>query len=666
MGENHTAGDSRPDMASNMAQWATFIAQSPLSIAIITGETHLVCCANAAFERLMQAEAGMLLDQAFGTICPACPDDIRRVLDQVLRTGEPKAIDHQQHTQLAHEETFWTYAVWPILDQHGNVNALVLQISDTTEQVLQMRDTTEQVRARRHSDQAAVNLRTENKQLVLTGLREQEQMTIATHLAMHDSLTGLPNRALLLDRLAHRLSVNPRDPISFAVLLLDVDRFKIVNDTLGHKAGDHFLQEIARRLTVCVRPQDTVARLGGDEFVLLLEEIDEVSEVMHIVGRIHDRLSEPFEIAGHSLASSASIGIVLTTSGYTQTEEILQDADTALYRAKVLGKSRSVIFDPAMHDQALALALLEAELRRAITHKEFLLHYQPIVSLQSGTIVGVEALLRWQHPTRGYLLPEAFLVAAEEAGLISLIGKWVLHTACAQMNAWHRAGLPAIYVAVNLSARQLQQPDLTTMIAKIMQQTGLAPQHLHLELTESSVMADVTVSIATLQAVTALGVQVSVDDFGTGYSSLSYLKLLPLTTVKIDRSFVHKVASNPDDAAITAAIIAMAHQLKLEVIAEGVETAEQLAALHAKGCDAIQGYLVSEPLSAVAMTEQLSHAIPSPQSTGRAMLPTVPWFAYRPSDPLPTSGSALTSTDSMFPTLEAGVAKKRPRLRLPD
>ena len=596
--EDCTVGDHPTDMADNVALWAGVIEQSPLPIALTTGETHIVRCVNAAFERLLHAEARTLLNHAVGDVFPEPMGDVSALLDQVLRTGEPTVVAHQEPIYPERGETFWTYTVWPVLDQQEDVVALVLLVRDTTDQSL----------IRHHADQRAVDLRTVNEQLLLAALREQElAMMMATHLALHDSLTGLPNRALLLDRLDHSLSVAYSNPVSVAVLLLDLDRFKIVNDTLGHQVGDHFLQEIARRLSACVRPEDTVARLGGDEFVLLLGEIRDVSEVIHIADRIQGHLNEPFDIAGHSLVSSASIGIVLSTSSYTQAQELLQDADTALYRAKALGKARYVIFDTTMHDQALALALLEADLRRAITHEEFLLHYQPIVSLHTGRIVGVEALLRWQHPERGCILPGEFLAVAEEAGLMIPVGNWVLRTACAQMRAWHSAGLPPVYVAVNLSARQLQQRDLTEMIAQVIQQTGLAPQYLHLELTESSVMTDVTASITTFQQLTALGVQLSIDDFGTGYSSLSYLKRLPLTAVKVDRSFVDEVASNPEDAAITSAIIAVAHRLKLEVIAEGVETEAQLTYLRAEACDAIQGYLVSQPVPPTSMTQLLSH-----------------------------------------------------------
>jgi diguanylate cyclase (GGDEF)-like protein/PAS domain S-box-containing protein len=471
-----------------------------------------------------------------------------------------------------------------------------------------VRTTTNEVLARRRSDQLVVELQLVNEQLLLSGLREQESTSTATHLAMHDSLTGLPNRLLFLKRLQQALASAPVTSAAYAVMLLDMDRFKAVNDTLGHQAGDDFLQEIARRLSTCVRPADTVARLGGDEFAIVVGTISGQDEALHVAERIHLSLNEPFTIAGKSISSGASIGIVLTMAGYTQPETLLHDCDTALYRAKALGKARSVIFEQTMHDQALALTNLEVDLRYAITREEFRLHYQPIVSLHTGVIVGVEALLRWQHPTRGSIMPGEFLGVLEAAGLMIPVGNWVLRTACTQLRAWHTAGLAQLYVAVNLSARQLQQRDLPATIAEILEQTGLTPQSLHLELTESSAMVDVTASIATLHHLSTHGMRISVDDFGTGYSSLSYLRQLPITTVKIDRSFVDKVATDADTAAITSAIIAMAHRLKLTVIAEGVETEAQLEYLRAEDCDAVQGYLCSPPLPAAALEPLLQGA----------------------------------------------------------
>ncbi len=590
--EQHTGG------ANPLAQGVDMIARSPVAMAITAGEAHLLHAVNAALERLLGAAAPMLLNQRVGAVFrDAQVEHVLALLDHVFRTGDPAIAADQEHTCPARGTVYWTYTVWPLLNAQGQSDGLVVQVHETTAQVL----------ARRQAEQAVGDLRAVNEQLLLAGLREQALAAAATQQALHDGLTGLPNRRLLLDRLAQALQVTQRDPPPWVLLLLDLDRFKMVNDSLGHLVGDHFLTQIARRLAACVRPEDTVARLGGDEFAILVAGGNEVSEVLHIADRIQHRLSEPLHLAGQAILTSASIGIVVRTPAYTQPEEMLRDADIALYRAKALGKARYVIFDPTMHAQALALVQLEADLRQALVRREFELYYQPIVSLHTGTIIGIEALVRWHHPVRGCLTPAAFLEAAEESGLIIPITEWALRTACQQLRAWHAAGFPPMYMAVNLSARHLKRHDLVPTITDIIQATGLPASDLHIELTESSVMDDVTTSITTLQQVVALGVQVAVDDFGTGYSSLSYLKRLPLTTVKVDRTFVDELTSDPNDAAIVAATIAMAHRLGFEVIAEGVETAAQLTYLRAEQCDAVQGYLVSPPVPAAALTARLTH-----------------------------------------------------------
>ncbi len=421
--------------------------------------------------------------------------------------------------------------------------------------------------------------------------------------ALHDALTDLPNRVLFMDRLGCAVERAKRHAeYCFAVLFLDLDCFKEVNDNLGHIIGDRLLIAVARRLEACVRTEDTVARLGGDEFVILLDEITDASDAIHVADRIQEALQEPFEVSGHQVFTMASIGITLSTTGYERLEDVLRDADTAMYRAKTLGKARYEVVDAAMHARVLALSQLQADLRGAVERQEFQLQYQPVVSLPNGTIIGVEALLRWQHPQRGLIPPEEFISVAEEMGIIVPLGRWVLQTACAQVNAWRMAGLPQLWVSVNLSARQFKQKDLSSMVASILAETGLTPQCLALEITESSVMDDAEGTIATLQQLKALGVNLSIDDFGTGYSSLHYLKRFPLDTLKIARSFVQDIATGPNDAAIITAIIAMAHSLGLKIIAEGMETWEQLAFLSAHQCDAIQGYLFSHPVSVETLT----------------------------------------------------------------
>jgi diguanylate cyclase (GGDEF)-like protein len=420
------------------------------------------------------------------------------------------------------------------------------------------------------------------------------EMALRKH-ALYDPLTGLANRALFMDCLGRALVAEHRRPAQpFAVLFLDLDRFKTVNDSLGHIVGDQLLVGIARRLEACLRPGDTIARLGGDEFTILLADLDDISDATRVAERIRQELIAPFTLDGHQVVTNTSIGIVLSTGTYTRPEDVLRDADTALYRAKAHGKGRYEVFDRAIHANAVRLLHLEADLRHAIERRELVLHYQPVVGLANGAIEAVEALVRWQHPQRGLISPQEFIPLAEETGLIVRLGEWVLGAACAQMSAWHTAGLP-LRVAVNVSTQQLKRNDMPARVARILRETGLDPRYLELELTESSVMDNPEAIIATLEELKAMGIQLSIDDFGTGYSSLSYLKRLPITTVKIDRSFVQDVTRDPNDAAITAAIRAMAHSLNLRVIAEGVETEEQLAFVCGQHCDSAQGYLFSRP-----------------------------------------------------------------------
>jgi diguanylate cyclase (GGDEF)-like protein/PAS domain S-box-containing protein len=418
------------------------------------------------------------------------------------------------------------------------------------------------------------------------------------HIAHHDALTGLPNRVLLQDRLAQAVAYANRGRRQMWVLLIDLDRFKFVNDSLGHKAGDQLLRTIAGRLRASVRETDTVARLSGDEFVAILSEHADEALAPDIVDRIMTGLAQPITLEGKEFCVTCSIGVAIHAGDGTPAGHLIEHADIAMYAAKKLGRNRWEFFHSTMNDATLERLRIEGALRNALDRGEFVLHYQPQLDLASGRIVGMEALLRWQHPELGTVPPQRFIGLAEETGLIVPIGAWVLRSACTQAKAWHDQGLGHLRVAVNLSARQFAQPDLVESIAGVLADTGLPPACLDIELTESLFVDDVAQAVDTLYQLKALGVALSIDDFGTGYSSFSYLRTFPIDVLKIDRSFVADIASDADEAAIVVSIIALARNLKLRVIAEGVESAAQLEFLRAHGCDEMQGYHFSRPLPA--------------------------------------------------------------------
>ena len=419
------------------------------------------------------------------------------------------------------------------------------------------------------------------------------------HDAFHDTLTGLPNRALFMDHLKLAIArLQRRDDQIFAVLYIDLDRFKVINDSLGHMVGDELLVGIARRLEYCLRPGDTIARLGGDEFTVLLEDIGDGSDVTPIAERIQKELSSPFSLGGREVFTTVSMGIALSSKEYGRPEDILRDADTAMYRAKSMGKARHETFDVQMHSQAIKLLQLETDLRRALEREEFLVVYQPIMSLETGALRGFEALIRWPHPERGLISPMDFIPVAEETGMIVQIGEWVLREACQQMQRWQMTfpSDPPIFMSVNLSVRQFSQQDLIEKVVAILDETKLAPTSLKLEITESAVMENVETAISMLKQLRALGVQLAMDDFGTGYSSLSYLHRFPINTLKIDRSFITRMVENNENAEIVRTISGLAQNLGMDVVAEGVETREQLEILRALGCKYGQGYFFSKPL----------------------------------------------------------------------
>ncbi|OWW18946.1 EAL domain-containing protein [Noviherbaspirillum denitrificans] len=417
------------------------------------------------------------------------------------------------------------------------------------------------------------------------------------HLANHDALTSLPNRSLLLDRLGQALVFAGRSTGQVGVMLVDLDRFKTINDSLGHEVGDRIIVEIARRLSDCVRAGDTIARLSGDEFVLIRPDVTREDEIATLAQQILDAMSRPMTIQGHELYPSASIGVSMYPRDGLDGPTLLKNADTAMYRAKDAGRNNFQFYAHEMNSRALDRLKTETGLRRALERGEFVVHYQPQMDVATGRVIGAEALLRWELPGQGMVFPADFIPIAEETGLIVPIGQWVLRHVCEQKRKWHDAGwFPDLRIAVNLSARQFKQQDIARAVSQVLQETGCRPEWLELEITESVVMESPEAAAETLHKLSTMGVHLSIDDFGTGYSSLSYLKRFPLDALKIDRSFVRDVTVDADDAAIVRAVIALAHSLKLSVIAEGVETADHLDFLRAQQCDAVQGYHLGRPM----------------------------------------------------------------------
>jgi diguanylate cyclase (GGDEF)-like protein len=437
----------------------------------------------------------------------------------------------------------------------------------------------------------------------------QESKDHFRHAAFHDALTNLPNRSLLAENLKFVIErAKQHEDYQFAVLFLDLDRFKNVNDSLGHSIGDQLLIAMARRLEHCIREVDMVARLGGDEFAILLDGITNSSEVTNMARRIQEKLQSPFNLSGHEVFTTTSIGIAMSSTGYDHPEAMLRDADTAMYRAKAQGKACYEVFDKGMHARAVYLLKMENDLRRAIDREELRVHYQPIVSLENGQLAGFEALLRWQHPERGFISPADFISLAEDTGLIVPIGMWILKEACQQLSKWQWKS-PAtrnLFMSVNLSSKQVAQSTLVDQISDVLKEAHVEPRHLKLEITESAVMENAETAVQLFRRLKALGVQLSIDDFGTGYSSLGYLHRFPVDTLKIDRSFIGRIGEAAENIEIVRTIVSLAENMGMEVVAEGVETLAQLSQLRKLNCEYGQGYLFSRPVEAASIDTWIS------------------------------------------------------------
>jgi diguanylate cyclase (GGDEF)-like protein/PAS domain S-box-containing protein len=427
------------------------------------------------------------------------------------------------------------------------------------------------------------------------------------HDAFHDPLTGLPNRALFMDRLQHAITTSQRrhGSSNYAVFFLDLDRFKVINDSHGHTVGDQLLVLIGRKLADCIRPGDTIARLGGDEFALLLQNINDLAYTVNVAERIRTKLAVPIEIKGHKIFTTISIGIALGSEGYERPEQILRDADIAMYEAKGRGDASFEIFDTKMHANILDRMQLVSDLQGAVENNELTLYYQPIIDLNTQLLTGFEALVRWNHPTRGLIYPMEFIPLAEEHGLIYPIGAWILHEACRELKLLQGryAAQPPLSMSINISSRQFSQQDLVGLLSQILTETGIDPHSLILEITESMIMENVAAAVETMNRLRNMGLQIHIDDFGTGHSSLSYLQLFPISALKIDRSFINKLTTDGDNQEIITHIVSLAKSLNFDVIAEGVEMEHQLAKVKNLHCGYGQGFLFARPMAFNAIDE---------------------------------------------------------------
>ena len=523
---------------------------------------------------------GALAREAFlATIHPDDTERVRQAYERAINNGDAFAIEHRIFQSCGTLRHVHQQVEVILRDEAGRALHLAGAVHDITRR----KDAEEQIR----------------------------------RLAFYDALTGLPNRLLFTDQLEKALANAQRQQEQVAIMFIDLDHFKRVNDTLGHGAGDELLRVVSTRLSNSIRGLDSItrcseeqgpnsiARLGGDEFIVMLSEVNRVADAAGVARRLVEALSEPLTVQGTELYVSGSVGVAMYPGDGIDIDTLLMNADTAMYRAKEAGRGGFQFYDRSMNARAMDRLVMETELRRALERSQFVLHYQPKVDLATDTIVGAEALIRWHHPERGLVPPEEFIPLAEATGLVIQLGEWALGAACRQSAAWRAAGMGHLPVAVNLAATHLRERGLPALVARILKEHGLPANCLEIEVTESILMADPDLSVDNARRLSDLGVGLSIDDFGTGYSSLSYLKRLPITSLKIDRSFVRDLATDPDDAAIITAIIAMAHTLKLRVVAEGVETEAQRAFLKAHDCDEFQGFLVSRAVEAGAFARLL-------------------------------------------------------------